>query len=412
MSQPARVPTRLPDVVSAERYEREGYPWEDWAWLRRHEPVAWIEQPDFEPFWAITKHADIVEISKQPSIWRSEPRFAVFTTRVPPPATTQLRHLASMDPPEHAKYREITSRRLTPRKVRPLTARVEAITHAVLDEAAGLREGDFVRDIAAPIAITVIAELLGVPEEDHERLFRWTNEVVAPEDPEFQREGTTERTADVARLELFQYFDAMSRDRRAHPRDDLVSVIANGTVDGRPLEPLELLSYYFTMVVAGNETVRNAMTGGLLALLEHPDQWQALQRDRGLLDTAVEEILRWVCPVIQFCRTATRDYELRGRTIRAGEAACLFYPSANRDEEVFADADRFRIDRRPNRHLSFGIGEHSCLGAHLARLELRCLFDALRTRLRHAEPCGPVERVRSSFVGGIKRAPMRWDISA
>jgi cytochrome P450 len=202
----------------------------------------------------------------------------------------------------------------------------------------------------------------------------------------------------------------MSRERRARPKDDIVSVVVNGTVDSVPLGPVELLSYYLLLVVAGNETTRNAMTGGMIAFLEHPEQWQALLREAGLLDLAIEEIVRWVTPVIQFCRTPTRDYTLRGKTIRAGQNACLFYPSANRDEEVFPDGDVFRIDRNPNRHLAFGVGEHVCLGAHLARLELHCAFAALRERLVSAELAGPVERARSSFVGGIKRAPMRWEI--
>jgi len=234
--------------------------------------------------------------------------------------------------------------------------------------------------------------------------------VIAPEDPEFQREGSAEKTIEGARIELFQYFDAMSRERRAKPREDIVSVVANGQVDGQPLNPVELLSYYLLLVVAGNETTRNAMTGGLLAFLDNPGEWQRLQRNPALLDPAIEEIVRWITPVIQFCRTATRDTEVRGKTIRAGESACLFYASANRDEEIFEDPDVFRIDRIPNRHIGFGVGEHVCLGAHLARLELRQAFAALRERLIYAELSGPVERARSSFVGGIKRAPMKWEI--
>jgi cytochrome P450 len=189
-----------------------------------------------------------------------------------------------------------------------------------------------------------------------------------------------------------------------------VSVVANGRVGGEPLPAFELLSYYLLLVAAGNETTRNAMTGGMLALLRNPGEWEKLRRDPGLLDPAVEEIVRWTSPVIQFCRTPTRDYELRGQTLRAGQPCCLFYPSANRDEDVFADGDVFRVDRQPNDHIGFGRGEHVCLGAHLARLELRTAFAHLRERLEHAEPAGPAERARSSFVGGIKRAPMRWKI--
>jgi cytochrome P450 len=187
-------------------------------------------------------------------------------------------------------------------------------------------------------------------------------------------------------------------------------VVANGTVNGEPLPIVELLSYYFLLVVAGNETTRNAMTGGLLAFLEYPAEWRKLRADAGLLDSAVEEVVRWTTPVIQFARTATRDYALRGKTIRKGQSVCLFYASANRDEEVFEDPFAFRIDRTPNRHIGFGMGEHVCLGAHLARLELRHAFAQLRERLEFCELAGPVERVRSSFVGGIKHVPMRWRI--
>jgi cholest-4-en-3-one 26-monooxygenase len=410
VSAPAKLdPSRL-DPISSQHYERNGYPYAEWAWLRKNDPVAWIEHPDYDPFWAITKHADVIELSKQPALLQNGPRLAVFSNKIPAPPESTVRHLLNMDPPDHGKYRNVSSKQFTPRSVRALEEKVERITKEMLDDAAEKPHGDFVADVSARITIAVIAEMLGVPRADWHLLFRWTNEVIAPEDPEFQRDGDTESTVDAARIELFQYFDAMSRDRRKAPQDDIVSVVANGTVDDRPLDPVELLSYYFLLVVAGNETTRNAMTGGMLAFLENPGEWEKLRANAALVDPAVEEVVRWVTPVIQFCRTTNRDYALRGRTIRAGQSACLFYPSANRDEDVFDEPDRFRIDRQPNRHIAFGVGEHVCLGAHLARLELRCAFGALRERLVSAELSGPVERARSSFVGGIKRAPMRWEL--
>jgi cytochrome P450 len=286
------------------------------------------------------------------------------------------------------------------------------VTREVLDDAAKRTDGDFVRDVSARITIAVIAEMLGVPRRDWELLFRWTNEIIAPQDPEFQKGSTPKETLDRARFELFTYFNDLSNARRAQPTDDIVSVVANGSVEGAPLPPVELRSYYFLLVVAGNETTRNAMTGGMLAFLDNPGEWDKLRRDSSLLDSAVEEIVRWTTPVIQFARTATRDYALRGKTIRKGESVCLFYASGNRDEEVFTDPFAFRVDRQPNPHIAFGMGEHVCLGAHLARLELRHAFAQLRQRLETCEPAGPVERVRSSFVGGIKRVPMRWRIRA
>jgi cholest-4-en-3-one 26-monooxygenase len=400
------------DLITPEHYQRNGYPHAEWTWLRRHDPVFWYERDNVDPFWAITKHADIVAIGKQPEIFLNGPRLAVFTRELTPPEEREVQHLLNMDPPQHGRYRRVASGFFTPRAIRALDAKVEAVTREVLDAAAETDTGDFVRDVSAKITIAVIAEMLGVPRKDWELLFRWTNEIIAPQDPEFQHGATAMETIERSRLELFGYFNELSTQRRAAPTDDIVSLIANARIDGALLPPVELLSYYFLLVVAGNETTRNAMTGGMLALLEHPGEWDKLRRDPAHLDGAVEEIVRWTTPVIQFARTATRDYELRGKTIRNGQSVCLFYPSGNRDEEVFDDPFRFRIDRQPNLHIGFGMGEHVCLGAHLARLELRHAFAQLRRRLEQCEISGAVERVRSSFVGGIKRVPMRWRIAA
>lgn len=399
------------DIATPEHYERHGYPHPEWTWLRRHDPVFWYERPNVDPFWVITKHADIIDIGKQPEIFLNAPRLAVFTNDLPPPEEGVARHLLNMDPPDHARYRRVTSGWFTPRAIRAMDGKVDRVTREVLDGAAEKTDGDFVRDVSARITIAVIAEMLGVPHRDWELLFRWTNEIIAPQDPEFQHGATPEETLNRARIELFTYFNDLVTERRARPTDDIVSVVANGQVNGAPLPPVELLSYYFLLVVAGNETTRNAMTGGMLAFLENPAEWQRLRANPALLESAVEEIVRWTTPVIQFARTATRDYPLRGKTIRAGQSVCLFYASGNRDEEVFEQPFRFRIDREPNPHIAFGMGEHVCLGAHLARLELRHAFAQLRQRLEQCELAGVVARVRSSFVGGIKRAPMRWRIA-
>jgi cholest-4-en-3-one 26-monooxygenase len=401
---------RTLDIATPEHYEKNGYPHGEWAWLRKHAPLLWYERDNVEPFWVVTKHADIVWLSKQPERLLNAPRLAVFTKDLPPPPEESTRHLLVMDPPDHAKYRRVASKHFTPRGVQGWEPKVRRITRDVIDRAARQERIDFVKDVSAPITIAVIALMLGVPEQDWDLLFRWTNEIIAPQDPEFQRGRDTQQTIDQARLEVFAYFQNMVEERRRRPADDIVSVVANGRVDGQPLPPVELLSYYFLLVVAGNETTRNAMTGGMLAFLDHPGEWKRLQEDAALITPAIEEIVRWVTPVIQFCRTTTEDFELRGQTIRAGQSLCLFYPSANRDEEVFPDGDVFRIDRHPNDHIGFGRGEHVCLGAHLARLEIRCVFEELRKRLVQAELAGPVERVRSSFVGGIKRAPLRWEV--
>jgi cholest-4-en-3-one 26-monooxygenase len=394
------------DVITPEKYEREGYPHAEWTWLRRNDPVHRFESDYCDPFWAITKHADIVAIGKRPRDWIIEPRIAVFTRETPPEPTS--RHLLTMDPPDHGRYRNLTAKFFTPRTVKVWEPKVQKVTRDVLDAAGEKGEIDFVADVSAPITIAVIALMLGVPEEDWHLLFRWTNEIIAPEDPEFQRGRTSVETSEAARGELFAYFKALSDRRRADPRDDILSVVAKATLDGRPLDDFELLSYYFLLVVAGNETTRNAMTGGIQCFLDHPGQWQALVDDPALVEGAIEETVRWTTPVIQFARTATSDQVLRGKTIREGESVCLFYASGNRDEEIFEDPFVFRIDRNPNDHVGFGRGEHVCLGAHLARLEIRTIYAQLRERLVSMERTGDVVRARSSFVGGVKRAPMRW----
>jgi cholest-4-en-3-one 26-monooxygenase len=405
---PEPVDPRALDVISPLKYEREGYPHAEWTWLRQNDPVHWTESEWCDPFWAITKHADIVAIGKNPLDWIIQPRIAVFTRDVPPEPTA--RHLLTMDPPDHGRYRNLISKWFTPRTVRVWEPKIRETTRRVLDAAAEKGEIDFVGDVSAPITIAVIALMLGVPEPDWHLLFRWTNEIIAPEDPEFQRGRTALETSDQARMELFAYFKEIAEKRRVDPREDILSAVVQGRIDGAPLPDFELLSYYFLLVVAGNETTRNAMTGGIQCFLDDPGAWRKLAEDASRVDGAVEETVRWTTPVIQFARTATRDRTLRGKTVHKGESVCLFYASGNRDEEIFEDPFAFRIDRSPNDHVGFGRGEHVCLGAHLARLEIRTMYQQLRERLVRMERTGDPVRVRSSFVGGIKRAPMRWEL--
>ena len=398
------------DFISPEKYQRDGYPHPEWSWLRANDPVHWTESEWCDPFWAVTKHADIVAVGKNPKDWIIEPRIAVFTRDAPPEPTT--RHLLTMDPPDHGRYRNLTAKWFTPRTVKIWEPKVQSVTGEVLDAASQKGQIDFVADVSAPITIAVIALMLGLPKEDWHLLFRWTNEIIAPDDPEFQRGRTSLETSEAARTELFAYFKEIADKRRANPSDDILSVVVQGQIDGQPLNDFELLSYYFLLVVAGNETTRNAMTGGIQCFLDNPEQWQKLasSEDPAWVEGAIEETVRWTTPVNQFARTATRELELRGKKIREGESICLFYASGNRDEEVFEDPFEFRIDRSPNHHIGFGRGEHVCLGAHLARLEIRCMYQQLRKRLVHMERSGPVDRAYSSFIGGIKRAPMRWEL--
>jgi cholest-4-en-3-one 26-monooxygenase len=404
------------DIISPDRYQQQGYPHEEWTYLRRHRPVFHVERPRVQPFWAITRSADIIEISRQPKLWINSPRIAVFMNEVGEnrtlPEALPLKHLLNMDPPQHGEYRAILSRRFTPRAVRTLQSQIEEICRQVLDDIMERDECDFVTDISAKVPVAVIAELLGVPRQDWDTLFRWTNEILGGADPEFRRAPTSRETFSQAQVEMFRYFTSLVAERQKQPRDDVTSIVANATVGGAPIPVMELLSYLLVLVVAGNETTRNATSGGLLALIEHPEQMRRLGSDPSLVTRAVEEILRWTSPVIQFARTATQDTEVRGQKICAGESVCLFYPSANRDEEVFDEPFKFDLARNPNPHLAFGVGEHFCLGSNLARLELEVIVRQLSQRLKAVELAGPVARLRSSLVGGIKHMPIRYRMIA
>ncbi len=401
------------DLIDPDEYVKNGYPHAAWKRLRQESPVHWFDVPGGVGFWAVTKRRDILWLSKQPKRFLNAPRLAIFEEGAPP-AERDIRHLLVMDPPEHPKYRATASSWFTPRAIRSRHAEVERITRELLDEMAGdgnTREGDFVHDLSAPLTLAVLADMLGVPREDWRLMFHWTNAIAGSSDPEFQTDesdASPETEFNDARMGMFQYFTALSEKRRADPRDDIVSVLAASTIDGDPMPIRELLSYFMLLVIAGNETTRNAASGGLLALIENPGEFEKLRKNPGLVDLASEEIVRWTTPVIQFCRTPVEDVEVAGQPIKAGDSMCLFYPSANRDEDVFEDPDVFRIDRRPNPHLGFGLGEHFCLGASLARLELRTIFRQLAERMEEVELAGRYERARSSFLGGVKRMPIRY----
>jgi cytochrome P450 len=405
------------DIVRPEYYARHGYPHEAWTRLRREAPVCRLEIDGFDPFWAITRYADLERVSRQPRLFINAPRLTFFSRRFPVrPPEEIVRSLLNMDPPEHGKYRGLVNRRFTPHALSFLRPHVEELSAKIVGDvvqrlvAAVADEGrsDFVADVAARLPLAVILELLGVPREDWEVVFHWTNQAIAPGEPDYKRGASALETVDGARDSLFDYFARFVAERRREPREDLVSVLARSEIEGEPVSDFEILSYCFLLAVAGNETTRNATSGGMLALIEHPAEMRRLRDDPSLLPTAVEEVLRWTSPLIHFCRTVATNTELRGQQLRTGDVLVLFYPSANRDEEVFPDPFRFDVGRTPNEHLAFGIGEHFCLGANLARLELRAIFAECLRRLDAIELTGPVERVRSGFVGGIKRMPVSF----
>jgi cytochrome P450 len=403
-------------LVDAAHYARSGYPHEAWARLRAEAPVQRFAPADRRPFWAITRHADITLISGQPRRFASSPGILVSQLRDPSGAReTPPAMLITLDPPRHGPMRRLASLRFTPRALARRRGDIERIAVDILDAAATggeARECDFVERIAAPLPIAVIAWILGVPRSDWPDLFRWTNEVIGSEDPEYRRAGETPaQTSGRARREMHAYFARLIEERRSAPQDDLVSQLVHAEPDGRRLSAIELLGYCELMVEAGNETTRNAISGGLLAFCENRGEWEKLRARPELIQSAVEEILRWTSPIICFARTAAEDCELRGEKIREGEQLALFYPSANRDEQVFEEPFAFRVARSPNRHLALGVGEHFCLGAHVARVELATIFRHLLERLAEFELAGPVERLHSSTVGGIKHLPIRYRLS-
>ena len=411
------------DITSSRAYEG-GYPWDAWDTMRRQSPVFWYERPYQEPFWAITKHEDILGISKRPEIFVSGKRLILGEHRgeVAPPiraedAALRQRTILNMDPPDHGKYRNLVSRKFTPRGLAVLEPLVESMSASIIDDVAtrlvdsisGRGECDFVTDLAAKLPVFGICEMCGVPQEDGELMFKWTNETIGAADPEYQQGRSAMETGRNAMMQMFGYFTNMLAQRKQEPRDDLISVLIRSEIDGEPISDFDILSYCFLLIVAGNETTRNATSGGMLALIENPEQMEMLRVDSSLADTAVEEILRWTSPVVHFVRTATQETEIRGQRIRPGESVAMFYPSANRDEDVFVDPYQFDIRRTPNDHLAFGgYGEHFCLGANLARLELRTIFRELLNRLPEIEVAGPVERLHSTLVGGIKHMPVKF----
>ena len=402
------------DMISPDNYVEHGYPHESWRWLRANEPVKFIERDAGTSYWAITKHADIMAIGKDPARFLNEPMLVLEERDRPPDDFSPPQTLIQMDPPKHGAFRQLISRRFTPRGLKKIEKDIHDIAYEIVDDL--FKEGeegecDFVEKISAPLPIAVIAWLLGVPREDWRKIFDWTNATIGAGDPEYQKEGEDQAaTAQAAIAETFAYMANLMEEKKKNPADDLASVLVHAEIDGKKLEPMEVLAYYFIIIVAGNETTRNATSGGMLALIEHQDELRKLQKNPELLPGAIEEILRWTSPIIHFARTANEDVDLHGHKIAKGDKLGLFYPSANRDEDVFDRPYEFDITRNPNRHLAFGIGEHFCAGAHVARFELEMAFKYLVPRIEEIELAGPVSRLRSHLVGGVKHLPIRYKL--
>jgi len=386
-----------------------------WRLLRTEAPVHWNAGNDLFPgFWSVTKYADVIAVSRDTTTYSSRRGISMMVDpENPTPASGAGKMLITIDPPQHVRLRRLVNKGFTPRMVAQLEPSVREITNRIIDEVAPRGGCDFVTDIAALLPLGVICAMMGVPREDWGLLFALTNRVLGSDDPEYQTvAGDGRETANQGLREMFGYFVRLVTERREERRDDLISVLTGAEIDGESLTDEEILYFCYLLILAGNETTRNAISGGMLALFEHPAERARLATDAALLPPAVEEILRWTSPVMHMARYVTRDTELRGQHIRAGERVLMWYPSANRDAEVFSNADRFDVGRTPNEHIAFGLGEHFCLGAGLARQELRVMFETLLARLPDIALAGPVERLRSGFIGGIKHMPVRFTAHA
>jgi len=426
-------------IMDTAWYGDHGIPHEAFAWLRNNDPVRQFTTEKYGTFWAITKNAHIHEIEKQADVFRSypspilAPRTQRFGDKSGMSAEAEayvanllkdspvaelfqtgdiMRTLIHMDAPDHGSYRALVQPWFKPSNLVAFERRMEDITRELVDTMmgdGGVQECEFVNDIAVYHPLRMLCELLGVPREDEQFLLRVTNEFFAGDDDDLKRsDNPLDFLATVK--EIFEYFHALAEKRKATPTEDLGSYIANGTINGKPIPLKEMVSYFLVIATAGHDTTRNSIAGGLLALLENPSQMHRWQQDLDLTKHAAEEIIRWTVPVIQFARTASQDYEIAGRQIKAGDTVGLFYASGGRDEDVVENPFEFRIDRTPNKHVSFGSGPHICLGMVLARMEVRIFFRQFLARLESIELAGTPKFIKSSFIHGVKSLPIRYQL--
>ena len=385
----------------------DGVPHDQFARLR-HEAPAYLH-PQSEPdqpadgYWVISRHADVVRANRQWENFSSQAKGAIMVEDRPD--LEMARMIIDLDPPEHSRLRTLVSRGFTPKVIRSMDGHYREVTGRIIAEAVSKGTFDFVTEVAAELPLVAIAELLGLPIEDRHKVFQWSNTMIGNSDPEY---GGTPEMAQMAMTELYMYANELAAARKIEPRQDIISTLLSAEGD-QVLSEHEFDLFVLLLAVAGNETTRNALAHGMNALLQFPDQWTKLQSDPDqFLDGAIEEILRWATPVMQFRRTAMADIELHGVVIKKGDAVMLNYMAANYDETVFADPHTFDIARSPNPHVAFGGGgPHHCLGVSLARLEMRIMFEELLKQVDHFEQVAPAERLRSNFINGIKHLQVR-----
>jgi cytochrome P450 len=389
---PAHEPLTDPLIEDA-FYAGDAFP--QYARLRDEAPVAWNET---KGFWAVSRWDHVMAVSTDPETFCSGRGILVMEIGASYDSPPTMMHT---DPPEHTVYRKLVQPGFAPGRMRALEADVRRRAKLLVDEIEAGRAFDFVETVAVPFPLYIVSALLGMPDEDSQRFFEWSEAVIP---------GATDWSEDkraALQADMHQTLLATTVARRADPRDDLISVLAQVEIEGRRLSDAELTMFLVQLLVAGNETTRNMVSGGLVALAERPEVWDRLRCDRALVPTAVEEMLRWTTPVVSFMRTATRDAQLGGQALREGDAVLMLYASANRDERQFGPtADRFDIGRDPNHHVAFGFGAHFCIGATLARIEARVLLEELLDRFKTVEPVGEVQRSNSSVIAGVKRAPL------
>ena len=383
-----------------------GVPFDQFKVLRAQAPVYRHHDPEVPAgFWAVTRYEDVVTISRSPEIFSSQAETCLIFEMPEEQKVAQRMMMLNMDPPDHTRQRSLVNRGFTPRTIGKLEERIAGVCDEIIDKAVATGEGDFVTMVAAELPLVVIAEMIGVPFEDRHKLFQWSNRLLSGDDPDVASEE--ERAA--ASMEVYAYANELAAERRKCPADDIISKLISPDAEGRELSEFEFDLFFLLLMVAGNETTRNAISGGMQAFIENPEQWARLKADpEGMKATAADEIVRWVSPVMDFRRTVVKDTVLGGQELKAGDKVIMYYPSANRDETVFENPMTFDIGRDPNPHIGFGGGgPHFCLGRHLAKLELEMMLEALARKVDKVELTGPVDRLRSNFINGIKSMPVK-----
>ena len=405
-------------IAYPETYADEKELHDIFTFMRREDPVSWVEPDQFRPFWAITKHEDIIEIEKQNELFINDPR----TTLMDIPTEDAIkeftggshllvRSLVHMDNPDHQLYRSLTQKWFAPPNLESLKKDIRNIAKEYVNKMVDHgNECDFAKDVAIFYPLRVIMSILGVPKEDEPRMLRLTQELFGGRDEDMIRDESETSSESNTITDFFEYFNALTEDRRKNPTNDVSSVIANAKINNEQLGHLEAMSYYIIIATAGHDTTSSSTAGGILALIENPDQLLKLKNNPSLMTSAVEETIRWVTPVKSFFRTATQNYDLKDREIKKDDSILLCYPSGNRDEEIFDDPFKFKVDRSPNRHLAFGHGAHLCLGKYLAKIEMEIFYEELFKKIDNIQLNGEPEWVKASFVSGLKSLPIKYTL--